>query len=596
MRSSWFLPSALLILLAPLPICAQSMDPAWQRPSHAQQFVPVPKTMLAPTYAAPSTPYSATDNTELPPYDPAVAVVEFDGNGKLWTACDGPKPQSGWQCQADYVYDFIHSARKALPTGDKLTVITFVHGWTHNAQWIDWNFVHLREAVDCLNWGSAEYKRVYKSRIALNVGDGVDQHLECNDIPPQPGQHFVGIYIGWQGTLPNLHRDNATLGRVFNTALSTADAPEFQSVVRKIGLTAKDDFEGTPKAGILLAGHSMGGLITEKLAQRYLRDPGAALTLPCQSATQPKSVYDLYVLINPAHNSKVGMELVYDFKKHAPCLSNASGYLPPPVVVSIHSKSDPWTGGRWVLSYNVRKFVPVLNFALPNLPAITTLPIATDRSTKNAAISAPPSNGELRETTFNQNTYLLNMCFIDSSVNYAGDDGSRTGDDVCDRVAERNRERKADAGVARLEDPSLKVQEDDIGAYEYLKVSCPIAGQDCPERAKMLGALGDSLVFPHANDGGAPNALLNLYTRMDRGCRVDADPPDDSPKCVRGVEHQPPANRTPLGPWNDTAYWAVNVPDDVITEHSGFWTNKFANFLFSLVDAVQQPPIAVQPH
>lgn len=93
--------------------------------------VSVPATVPPVAFGAPST---ALDHSS--PYsDPNVAVVEFDQHGSLWP-CDATHAK----CQEDYAVDFLHNARTIVLPREKLIVLTFIHGWLHNADWKDQKF------------------------------------------------------------------------------------------------------------------------------------------------------------------------------------------------------------------------------------------------------------------------------------------------------------------------------------------------------------------------------------------------------------------------------------------------------------------------
>jgi hypothetical protein len=160
--------------------------------TRAVQFEQVPAVMPAIAFAPPSDPLEIAGQHN----DPSVAVIEFDGNGDLWTPCSAAA--NAPRCQPNYAAQFIRQARSTIPTGSKLTILTFVHGWTHNAMWDDQNYLHLRQAVDCLNWGETSYRGVYANLLSRRH-DSQHYDLACTGVKPRPGEYFVGIYIGWQG-------------------------------------------------------------------------------------------------------------------------------------------------------------------------------------------------------------------------------------------------------------------------------------------------------------------------------------------------------------------------------------------------------------
>jgi hypothetical protein len=78
--------------------------------------------------------------------------------------------------------------------------------------------------------------------------------------------------------------------------------------------------------------------------------------------------------------------------------------------------------------------------------------------------------------------------------------------------------------------------------------------------------------------------LFKHYTRVDPGCRETAEgAPEDRPLCLEGDSTMQP---TPINkhPWNDTPYWAFNVPDSIIHGHSEFWTDSFSSMLLLMAN------------
>jgi hypothetical protein len=179
-----FIPAVFFVIAATAlnPTCASAQ---W----HQFEKVPALRPPIAFTASATTLVLASPDHN-----DPSVAVVEFDEKGNLWP-CDA----SITPCQADYAASFLKQARRTRPLDERLVVLTFVHGWTHNASWDDQNFLHLREAVDCLNWGETDYQRVYANFLHRPQPEDT-YDLKCEGVAPQQHVHYVGVYVGWQGT------------------------------------------------------------------------------------------------------------------------------------------------------------------------------------------------------------------------------------------------------------------------------------------------------------------------------------------------------------------------------------------------------------
>jgi hypothetical protein len=522
-------PVAFLFFLITL---ASAMTVKAQVKEVARQFETPSLPMPAIAYAAPASILSPDSTDHV---DPSVAVVEYNEDGVLWNDCGPSKPT----CQRDYAMNFIKQARRTIPAGDRLVVLTFVHGWLHNAQWDDQNFLHLRESVDCLNWGEAEYSRVYAK--FLERPQGTESYdLSCKGVNRPNHEHFVGVYVGWQGVkeadLEKKKDDlslNFSLKDRFTTALGTADKGPITDLFVRLGAAVKN---GPPEDGqpaqLIIAGHSMGGLIVERIAAAMITAKPPLETLPCTSGdASPAAPVSFFLLINPAHNGAVGMQLIENTDFTKPCkFPNLAPMIQAPVIISVHSKSDPWTGIYGAIASHL---------GTP-LPEITTEKIHNNE----AYFERPPKNGALYHWTFNQSTYLLNLCYIDGSTMNRDGTGSATGDNVCNRIAEKIKEARS---------------------------SVPNAD------------LSGIMAFPHLDVTGQSTVLSQLYPRSDPGChKPNKAATPGVPLCMDNITRQPGSLNLP--PFNNTPYWAVNVTDSVIRGHSAFWSDEFTGLLLGLAE------------
>jgi pimeloyl-ACP methyl ester carboxylesterase len=546
--------------------------------------------------AAFDAPSSAVDHSS--PYsDPNVAVIEFDQHGNLWP-CDATSAK----CQEEYAVDFIHKARGSVPPGEKLIVLTFIHGWLHNADWNDQNFLHLRQAVDCLNWGEKGFQAGYKGN--LNGPQTEDVYdLQCKGIVAQAKTHYVGVYIGWQGTPANHSRSNGTLLTVYKRADETSHNPAMQGVIEKLATASKD---GTGQsAEFIVAGHSMGGFLTERMAQAELSSfPPATRDICSNGRSGRVSPVDLFVLINPANTASVGLDIIHGLRKRPICTTEElTDKVTFPYLVSVHSLTDPWTGKIGAVGLHALNALhATLNVGTPFEPIDpSTAPTEQDNEGRSYV---SPAVWRMNGRPFHQTQFLMTMCFEGSwSIRTDGTD-SRTSDGICDRVSEQAKEIKVGVIQANHLPNILQDNGVDMGTYEYLQSICdsaadPAAGNSCTGDRKALrdrsqsllsSALSGMMVFPQFS--GEPNSLLDLYIRFDLGCRDGAsDDPQASkrPKC-QGKDDPaslPPPSLIPQAPWNNTGYWAIDVPDSYISGHSAFWTDNFTSLLLGLVNAAK---------
>jgi hypothetical protein len=111
-----------------------------------------------------------------------VVTVEFDEQGKLFTC--GVE----WDCQITRATKFIEDARR-LRGQKHLVVLTYVHGWHHNASDDSENFQNFHVMINCLNQG--------QSAQPNNQRGG--QPVLCSGLQVDTNNLYVGIYIGWRG-------------------------------------------------------------------------------------------------------------------------------------------------------------------------------------------------------------------------------------------------------------------------------------------------------------------------------------------------------------------------------------------------------------
>lgn len=533
---------------------------------HDKQRQIVPPQMLVPSYAAPSGLVAIHDH-------PSIATIEFNDKGGLLSTCPTPTYETS-KCQLNYAHQMIVDARtKASKDHRQLVVLTFVHGWHHNARLDDGNFTHFTEMVDCLNWGETAYRKAYADRLSVHKAD--EKHVPCKGLQSAVGVYYVGVYIGWRGALLSGVVDYFTISSRQHAA-ERIGGSILATVFENLRVAAKAA-DGTNVARLIIIGHSLGGLIVEKVSSSILSasfDSKAATNMETCSdnSTGHRSPFDLFVLLNPASNAVPARLLINKMKSTTFCSTDK---LAPtvyrPMVVSIHSKSDTFTG---VTGFEVRRIIPSGGgYAGPAFPP------------SKRADCNPPSNNDMRVSTAGHLVYFDSLCYIDSE-NIRSD--SKTGDWVCDAVHDQVATKKqaafVDAGLS-LPSPgptTSNVPDSGDGAYELAVGS----GQRVQQ---TLGAeLRPLLAVTPLTPPAKPSRLLNLYTRLDylSPCNPDnKDKSDPRPLCSAGAE--PPSQ---LPPWNSTPYWIFNVPDDVIHGHDGFWTAELVGILDGLVRTFDATP------
>ncbi|HHJ16054.1 MAG TPA: alpha/beta hydrolase [Gammaproteobacteria bacterium] len=195
---------------------------------------------------------------EYPDYD--LAFVEFSERGNTFN--------SEW---VDNVLEKI----RAHAQEDGVVVVTFIHGWKHNAKQTDSNLVDFRKSLAAVaNSSSSLGKR-----------------------------RLVGLYIGWRG---------ASLDLPVLKNLTFWDRKAVAEEVGKGGVTSllleldRIDRENAGNVMVVI-GHSFGGAIvvsatTEVLAERAENQ--------ARNGAQAKTLGDLIIVLNPAIEANQSLSLI----------------------------------------------------------------------------------------------------------------------------------------------------------------------------------------------------------------------------------------------------------------------------------------------
>ena len=531
--------------------------------------------------------------TANPRQYPSVAVIEFQESGLSWTKCPDNDTDAG-ACQENRANHFIAGARDtALSEGKHLVVLTFVHGWHHNASEYSENFRNFQQMVDCLNWGESEYARVY-GYVFNTRHEVLADNVSCVGVKPSPSTKFAGIYVGWRGE----SQEKPSVLSLFNRhdAAERVANGDLGDTLKRLSQAAKTTTTALPEpARFVIVGHSFGGLIVSRIMARMLEkeldvdSPAAPVTCTVGEAeTGHRGFVDLAVVINAADSAIRGAELMRAMKLAAAkypgffCSSDGklATSLPRPILVSIHTPSDDATGEALHIGFELTRLDA-------HYPRKANLDLTKQYDTPNNSELASTFE-VLRTYPLNHDNYLHTLCYLDQDGN---------GDWVCDRVNQLVTLAKAaaykNAGIDLP--PNLE-----RGAYELVMAQCN--GQDMDENssrtiscdaasldhrnrllAAMVATLKPYLAIPTDTFYAQPTRLLDLYTRLDQGCkRLDSnDEKDTRPDCdpkegaqPEWPDHQPAYLHPPVAPWNSTPFWEFNVPFHTIQKHNGFWNEE----------------------
>jgi hypothetical protein len=184
--------------------------------------------------------------------DTAIAFVEFNDEGR-------PFDQSITDAA-------INNIEQLNAADDKsLLIVTFIHGWNHNAAQTDSNVMEFKKFLRTLQ----------KEEATLEVGTP---------------RKVVGLYVGWQGK----SSENSIL-RLFSyrekkeLALKTGEQ-SVTDVLKKLSIIRVSD----SKNRLILVGHSFGGALLYSSVKKDL------LEQLNQNTQSVKLFGDLVVLMNPA--------------------------------------------------------------------------------------------------------------------------------------------------------------------------------------------------------------------------------------------------------------------------------------------------------
>ncbi len=202
-----------------------------------------------------------------------VGYVEFDDQG--WPY--GTNKTSN-QSQIDIVTDRV---REELATNG-LLIVTFVHGWKHNASAQDSNVAMFHQVLGRLS--------------------SMERHLHTNSAAPR----VFGVYVGWRGLSTDLEpfEELSFWGRK-----AVAEQVGHGALIELLTRLETERNEancshpsGTNRAAtkLIIVGHSFGGdivysAVAPVLTERMIENRDAS-----GNTLSPKTLGDLVVLINPA--------------------------------------------------------------------------------------------------------------------------------------------------------------------------------------------------------------------------------------------------------------------------------------------------------
>lgn len=264
-----------------------------------------------------------------------VAVLEFNDDGKYVE-----------QSQLEAVEDWIGSVRRNNDNPNGAIVVLFIHGWHHSAVW--------NSPTD----GDSHFQsfRLLLASLALREAERA------------LSRRVVGIYVGWNGDpkhspfnlikwIPGLTK--LTFWNRYDTAERIGAGEDLRNAIQTITSRTKEPIYDGGNGQLILAGHSMGGLMLESALLALIEDASTEMLqrLPGEP-TNPIAIRidtdrilfpDAVISLNSAADSQISRRIksVLAERKVNKEASGAAIRYNPPLAVAVTSTADEATGDWW---------------------------------------------------------------------------------------------------------------------------------------------------------------------------------------------------------------------------------------------------------
>lgn len=236
-----------------------------------------------------------------------LAVIEFDEQGDFWD-----KNQ-------------LRQSLEMIRSIDKPLLITYQHGWRHNAEPDDGDLNQFNQFI-----------------------------RNINKVKPA-GYTACGIYIGWRGASISEKKGTGFFTTIpailsFWDRKWATDRMADMGLSQTLSQTSEAVWNGQKKGRVVVMGHSFGGRIMEKtIAMSLASQAGNGASI--------KPVADLVVLINPASESLTARKMK---------MTLANWKKSYPLIVSLGSSNDRPNGIFWKWGYNLGPQAATRHYQLSN--------------------------------------------------------------------------------------------------------------------------------------------------------------------------------------------------------------------------------------
>ena len=343
-----------------------------------------------------------------------LGVIEFSDEGLAWSEEQRTKVLEEVKAAANGVDDKGQHLQGAEHQ-DGAILVTFVHGWQHNASLCDDNVACFRRVLD------------YLGREEVRYSEAV--HREPRKV--------IGLYLGWRGLL--YCGSPATFTSIWNRKSIDEHLGNFQArtVINQVLRIYTDLRQHHPKSRLIMAGHSLGaGVLYSAVApliRQRLHDAidvategvkpkahdATRITLPIirdlgdDSDGLRLAIPDLVVLANPAFEA----ELYKATPRDLSYMAKYNLHFDPkqqPILVTVSSPRDWVTGVIFPVGQFIYvAFHPTLWLHGPFYLARTMITSAkyptfiTDEAITSPTASAPPHKSKPGSSCFDKDAVIL---------------------------------------------------------------------------------------------------------------------------------------------------------------------------------------------
>jgi len=234
-----------------------------------------------PKIAAPTRDYEAFPHclncSEVAP-NYTVGFVEFDDQGWMYGSEDN---------SPNYEIDTVVDRFSAEGETNGLLMVTFVHGWKHNAAGDDANVAMFHHVLNYLG--------------AMEKVLSTKQH--------HPPRRVVGIYVGWRGLSTDIEPfeelsfwDRKNTAEVVGHGAAVQLLSQLEALRNQINRKFENDIASHQRmtTKLMIIGHSFGGDIVFSAVSPVLMERMVENSDEANVPQSPKTLGDLVVLINPA--------------------------------------------------------------------------------------------------------------------------------------------------------------------------------------------------------------------------------------------------------------------------------------------------------